>query len=102
MLPQFHTTIPIVFVPGYKIIMYNEYYIFLQTWKEIYAFSFNYGCIKFNFNVFFIESPILFSLSSIFQMLMTMMTIQFYSNCFIITHDFCTCLCSNASTTFVV
>jgi hypothetical protein len=85
MLPQFHITVPIVSDPGHKIIMYNEYYIFLQTWKEKYAFSVTYGCLKFNFNVFFIECPILFSLSSIFQMLMT---IQFYSSCFITTHNF--------------
>jgi hypothetical protein len=71
MLHQFHTVVPIVCVPDYKIIMYNEYYIFLQTWKEKYAFSVNYGCIKFNFNVLFIECHILFSFTSIFQMLMT-------------------------------
>jgi hypothetical protein len=68
MLPQFHTTAPIVSDPGHKIIMYNEYYIFLQTWTEKYAFSVTYGCIKFNFNV--------------------LMTTQFYSNGFITTHNF--------------
>jgi hypothetical protein len=60
----------IVCVPGFKIIMYTEQYILFQTWKDKYAFVCNYACIHFNFNVAFVKCYALYSLHSIFQMLM--------------------------------
>jgi hypothetical protein len=69
-LEQFHTVVHVVCVSSFKIIMYKEHCIFLQTKKEKYAFSCKYACIRFNLNVLFVKCSTLFSFSSIFQMLM--------------------------------
>jgi hypothetical protein len=70
MLLQFHIVVYIFCIPGFKIIMYKEHYILLQIEKEKYTFACNYACKQFNFNVFFVKCFVLFSWSSIFQMLM--------------------------------
>jgi hypothetical protein len=65
-LEQFHTVVHVVCVPSFKIIMYKEHCIFLQTEKEKYVLPYFLLVLSFKCS----------------------WPIRFYSNCLNANHNF--------------